>query len=74
MFFSCFAGPRIFAVPGDVLDIVFRNNLNYTVNVVPSGAETDSTEVAEPGQTVIYQWTVGNQVRQRIHFSSLMLT
>ena len=61
-YFCLHAGPRIFAVPGDVLDVIFRNNLNYTVNVVPSGAVTNSTESAEPGQTITYQWTVTNQV------------
>ncbi len=57
------AGPRLFAVPGDVLNIVFRNNLNYTVNIIPSGAVTNSTEVAEAGQTITYQWTIGSEVR-----------
>ena len=61
------AGPRLFAIPGDVLNIVFRNNLNYTVNAVPSGAATNSTEAAEPGQIITYQWTIGVQVRQRQH-------
>lgn len=61
-YFCLHAGPRIFAVPGDVLDVIFRNNLNYTVNLVPSGAVTNSTESAEPGETITYQWTVTNQV------------
>ncbi len=65
-----FAGPRLFAVPGDILNIVFRNNLNYTVNIVPSGAVTNSTEVAEAGQTITYQWSVGNDVSMHSLLSS----
>ena len=44
------------------MDIVFRNNLNSSVNIIPSGAVTNSTEAADPGETVTYQWTIGTQV------------
>lgn len=56
-------GPRIFAVPGDVLDIVFLNNLANPVNIVPSGAVTNSTAPTQPGQTTVYEWTIGKEVR-----------
>ncbi|CAL8466619.1 g6155 [Coccomyxa elongata] len=52
-------GPRLFAVPGDVLEIVFRNNLNTSTNIVPTGATTNSTAAAEPGQTQYYEWKIG---------------
>lgn len=56
------AGPRLFAVPGDTLEVVFRNNLNTSTNIVPSGVVTNTTSAADPGQTVYYEWTVGQQV------------
>ncbi len=56
------AGPRLFAVPGDVLEIVFRNNLNTSTNIVPSGVITNTTAAAEPGQTAFYEWKVGEEV------------
>jgi hypothetical protein len=55
-------GPRIFAVPGDVLQIVFRNNLSFPANIVPSGAITNTTAAAQPGQTIAYTWDIGLQV------------
>ena len=49
-------------MPGDVLDIVFRNNLNSSVSIIPSGAVTNSTAAAGPGETVTYRWSIGTQV------------
>lgn len=49
-------------MPGDVLEIVFRNNLNSSTNIVPSGVVTNTTAAAAPGQTVSYEWKVGQEV------------
>lgn len=56
------AGPRLFQLPGDVLEVVFQNRLPFPANIVPSGAFTNSTSAAEPGQTLVYNWTVGSEV------------
>lgn len=52
-----------------MLEIVFRNNLNTSTNIVPSGATTNSTAATEPGQTQIYEWRIGQDVRAKPHFS-----
>ncbi len=62
-----FPGPRLFAAPGDVLEVVFRNDLNTSTNIVPSGATTNSTTAAEPGQTQYYEWKIGQDVRSQPH-------
>ncbi|GFR45215.1 hypothetical protein Agub_g6610 [Astrephomene gubernaculifera] len=63
-------GPVMFGAVGDVIRIVFRNNLPFAANMVPTGglvawdSPTDSnlrstrTAAVEPGGTTVYYWHV----------------
>lgn len=64
-------GPVIYGSVGDVVRIVFRNNLGFPVNMAPSGGLTTWASSSnsnlkseafvapvKPGQTVTYLWTI----------------
>ncbi|KAG2438725.1 hypothetical protein HXX76_005270 [Chlamydomonas incerta] len=63
-------GPALYAEVGDVLVVVFRNNLPFPVNMAPTGGLTTApqarggltsanfTQPVLPGHTVTYAWAV----------------
>ncbi|KAG2453409.1 hypothetical protein HYH02_001632 [Chlamydomonas schloesseri] len=63
-------GPALYAEVGQVLVVVFRNNLPFPVNVAPTGGlviaphvsggltSATFTEAVPPGRTVTYHWAV----------------
>eukprot|EP00198_Chlamydomonas_reinhardtii_P003700 XP_001693036.1 multicopper oxidase [Chlamydomonas reinhardtii] len=64
-------GPALYAEVGDVLVVVFRNNLPFPVNMAPTGGLTiapdrgptsaNVTQPVPPGHTVTYTWAVPEQ-------------
>ena len=59
------AGPVIYATPGDEVEVVLRNNLNFLINIVPSGLVTNDTEALAANGTRAYSWSVEAEVRPR---------
>lgn len=55
-------GPIIYATPGDELQVLLRNNLDFAINMVPSGAVTNDTSPLAPNATQSYTWTVPDEV------------
>jgi hypothetical protein len=55
------------AAVGETLEIVFRNALNFDVNLVPTGIEIQANDTAPVSQntTKIYSWPVTSRVSLR---------
>ncbi|KAK9841799.1 hypothetical protein WJX81_003935 [Elliptochloris bilobata] len=51
-------GPIIYATPDDIVQVVLRNNLDFPINMVPSGAVTNDTSALERNATKAYTWTI----------------
>ena len=51
--------------------MVFQNRLPFPANIVPSGAFTNSTGAAKPSQTLVYKWTVSDEVSMRSRLGGL---
>ena len=59
-------GPLLRAVVGDIVEVHLRNNLAFPINMVPQGVTYSShqaVKVAPPGGTIVYAWSVPEQVR-----------
>lgn len=58
-------GPLMRAEVGDTIVVTLLNNLSFPINLVPAGLEYSATVAgleAGPKKTVIYTWTVPEQV------------
>lgn len=61
------AGPIFRVAGGDNLEIIFKNTLEFDVNLIPNGvplAEND-TDPVEPGEVKTYNWNITDQVSHR---------
>ena len=63
-------GPLLRAAVGDIMEVHLLNNLSFPINIVPAGIVSSAhqaVKVADPGETVVYAWSVPAEVRSNMH-------
>lgn len=64
------SGPMIYAEEDDTVVVVFKNNLEFAVNIQPAGLLASPAVPVAPNSTVTYTWVVPERALGSINTTS----
>ena len=57
-------GPVIRAAEGEVIEVTLHNNLEFSINIEPSGVMYNKPVTLNPGETGVYIWVVPDSIQE----------